>query len=140
MNHRERLKLLVRSQLFYFGALMFVVGVAICSNVDQNNFDAQLPAAILAQGGIIVCFWAYRRTRFVSTDPAGQALQKRRSRMGLIIGVGVVCVGFMLTPVILWSDMAKMHGFLFWYIAATGFIGLLGLVGLFIWLKRSSER
>ena len=139
MNHRARLKLLLRSPLFYFGAFMLVTCIAICSIFDEKNNDAQLAAAIFGQGGIIVCLWAYWRTRFIITDPASQAILKRRSRMAVVMGVGMFCMCLMLTPVILWSDMAKMQGFLFWYIAATGLLGLLGLVGLFIWLKRSSD-
>jgi hypothetical protein len=138
VNHRERLKLLLRSQLFHLGALIFVAGVILLSLIDDKNF-AQIPAGILAQAGLIICLWAYKRTRFIITDPAGQAVLKRRSRRGMVLGVGMVCVCFMLTPVILWRDMSKMPGFLFWYLMATGFVGLLGLVGLFIWLKRSSD-
>jgi hypothetical protein len=138
MGYRERLKILWRSQLFYCGALMFVVGVVIASSVGENS-GAQMPAAILGQGGIIVGFLAYRRTRFVITDPARRASKQRRSRMGLIIGVGAMCLCFMLTPFVLWCDLAKMRGLAFWYVAATGFIGLFGLLGLFIWLKRDSK-
>jgi hypothetical protein len=125
--------------LFYLAALMLVAGVVILSVVDEKDTGAQIPGAILAQGGIIIGLWAYRRTRFIVTDPASQAILKRRSRMGVTLGVGMVCVCFMLTPVVLWSVMPKMQAVLFWYIAATELVGLFGLVGLFVWLKRGSE-
>ncbi|HEY1719422.1 MAG TPA: hypothetical protein VGH42_14175 [Verrucomicrobiae bacterium] len=139
MNHRERLKLLLRSQLFYAGALMAIAGLVVCSIVDEKD-GAQIVGAILAQGGIIIGLWAYRQTRFIVAGPASQVRLKRRSRMGLTLGVGMICVCFILTPVILRFEIPKMPGFLFWYSMVSGLIGLLGLVGLFIWLKRSSGR
>ncbi|HEY3762345.1 MAG TPA: hypothetical protein VGN23_11420 [Verrucomicrobiae bacterium] len=139
MNHRERLRLLLRSQLFYIAVLIFVAGLVILSVVDQNDTGAQIPGAILVQGGIIIGFWAYRRTRFIITDPASQACLKHRSRMGMALVIGMVCVGFMLTPVVLCFEIQKMPGLLFWYSVATGLVGLLGLTGLIVWLRSNSS-
>jgi len=136
MNHREWLKLLFRSPIFYLGILMLVVGIILFSIFDSNP---PIIAAILAQGGFIVCLWANWRTRFIITDPASQNHKRRRFRMGVTLGVGMICIGFILTPVVMQLEIPKMPGVLFWYAAVTGFIGLLGLVGLIIWLKRSSD-
>lgn len=137
MNHRERLKLLLRSPLFYLGALMLVTGIILYCIYDPN--PPPIAAAILGQGGIIVCLWAYWRTRFIITDPASQTLLKRRARMGVIMGMGMVCVCFMLSPIVAWLTIPKMPEFIVWYSITTGLVGLLGLVGLFVWLKKSSN-
>ena len=50
MNRRERLKLLLKSQLFYFGALLLVAGLLICSIVDDKKYGAQIPGSHLGTG------------------------------------------------------------------------------------------
>jgi hypothetical protein len=64
---------------------------------------------------------------------------KKRLRFGLTIGVSMVCICFILTPIVLLLVISKMPAFLFWYAITTAFVGLLGLIGLFVWLKKSSN-
>lgn len=64
---------------------------------------------------------------------------KQRPGMGLAYSVCMVSVSFILTPFLLHAEVPKMPGFVFWYLVATGFLGLLGLVWLFVWFKKSSD-
>jgi hypothetical protein len=140
MDYRQRLKALVRSKLLYLALSLFIVGVVVILIAGQKNTDGlQIVGQAFISCSVIAGCWAYGLTKRANNVPAAPAAQQKRSRLGLTIGLGVVCVGFMLTPVVLWPVMSTMHGILFWYIAATGLIGLLGFVGLIVWLKRSSN-
>ena len=103
LNIAMHSKLLLKSWLFYFGVLLLVVGIGIVS-VSEN---AGLLGACLAQGGIIVCFLAYRRVRTIN-DPRSpiDTSQRQKRQRSLFIVCTLVCVCFMLSPVVLWPEIS----------------------------------
>ena len=139
MKQNERIKLLVRSRLFYLAVSMFVVGLVIMSFFQKKDSGLNMFGAILGQGAVILGFLAYRKTRFTASPGNQTRLQQQRSSMGVILVLSIICVGLLLTPIVLKAEIPNMSGFILWYSVGSAIIGLIGLIGLFIWFRRSSH-
>jgi drug/metabolite transporter (DMT)-like permease len=116
-------KLLLKSRLFYFGVLIFITGIIVGSISGKS----ELLGACLAQGGIIMCFLAYNKVKAIKNEQSPTCShQEQKYQKSIAIGGTVVCVCFMLSPIVLWPIISKMQGVLFWYLIATGMVGVFG--------------
>jgi len=119
-----------KNPILNFGILILSAGMLTLTFSDNT----QLLGTVIAIAGLIMFFVGYRKAK-ASGAPPVPVNERRRKLRFLIISV---TIAFLVSPIILWPQISKLHGAGIWIFIVGDIVAFSGILSFYIWLYKKA--